>query len=194
MRMLDADGEARFSMRRLAAEMGVDPMALYHYLPNRSALMCDVVDALVAECDLPPPCGTWQVQVRDLCHAFRRMAHRHPGAFPVYVMFQEWVPSEHRLNEALYAALSAGGFTSRATVRAARLLLAYAETFALDEITQWIVPYSSDDRAKLAASLSAGDYPLTTTLIDHVTDIDPDAEFVFGLDVLIRGLEAEAAE
>jgi AcrR family transcriptional regulator len=198
MRMLDADvdadGKASFSMRRLAAEMGVDPMALYHHVPNRAALMFDVVDALLATCELPAPSGSWQDRVRDLCHAFRRMAHRHPGAFPVYVMFQEWVPSEHRLNEALYAALQAGGFTPLATVRAARLLIAYTETFAWEEITQWIAPYSGEDRAMLTASLAAGDYPLTTTLIDEIADIDPDAEFAFGLGVVIRGLKAEAGK
>jgi TetR/AcrR family tetracycline transcriptional repressor len=191
MVMLDADGEANFSMRRLAAEMGVDPMALYHHIPNRAALMREVVDALLDECELPAPSGSWQDRVRALCHAFRRLAHRHPGAFMVYALFHEWVPSEHRLHEALYAALDAGGFAPVTMVRGGRLLIAYAETFAWEEITQWIVPYSGEDRAKLIESLAAGDYPLTTALVDQIADIDPDAEFAFGLDVVIRGLEAE---
>jgi len=189
MHMLDADGEAKFSMRRLAAELGVDPMALYHHIPNRAALMREVVDALLAECDLPAPSGSWQDRVRALCHAFRRLAHRHPGAFPVYALFQEWVPSEHRLHEALYAALKAGGFSPETMVRGARLLLAYTETFAWEEITKWIAPYSGEDRAELIESLATGDYPLTMSLVDRIADVDPEAEFAFGLDVVIRGLE-----
>ena len=192
MRMLDADGETRFSMRRLAAEMGVDPMALYHHVPNRAALMHDVVDTLLGECELPPPNGSWRNRVRDLCHAYRSLAHRHPGVFPIYAYFEDWVPSEHKIHEALHAALKAGGFSDQATVSGARLLLNFAESFACEEITQWIAPYSPDDRAKLIESLSAGDYPLTTSLVDEIAGVDPDTEFAFGLDVVIRGLEAEA--
>jgi AcrR family transcriptional regulator len=189
MHMLDADGEANFSMRRLAGEMGVDPMALYHHVPNRAALMREVVDTLLAECDLPEPTGDWQSRVRALCHAFRRLGHRHPGAFMVYAMFNEWVPSERRLHEALYAALQAGGFSPEVMVRGARLLIGYTENFAWEEITNWIAPFSSEDRVKLIESLATGDYPLTTALVDRIADIDPDAEFAFGLDVVIRGLE-----
>lgn len=190
--MLDADGEARFSMRRLAAAMGVDPMALYHHVPNRAALMHGVVDTVLSECELPEPNGSWQERVRDICHAFRKLAHRHPGVTLVFANFEEWVPSEHRLGEAMYKALKTGGFSAQATVRSARLLLAYTENFACWELTDWMAPYSAEERTKLIESLSEGDFPLTTELVDQIADIDADAEFAFGLDVVIRGLEAEA--
>ncbi len=190
--MLDRDGKAQFSMRKLAGAMGVDPMALYHHIPNRAALMREVVDAFLSECELPEPNGSWQDQARNFCHAFRLLAHKHPGVVLVYSTFDEWVPSEHRLGEVLYGSLKTGGFSARAMVRAARMLHAYAENFACWEIAGWIAPYSSAERAELIESLSEDDYPLTSALIDDIADVDPDAEFAFGLDVLIRGLEVEA--
>ena len=190
--MLDRGGKSHFSMRKLAGAMGVDPMALYHHVPNRAALMHGAVDTVVGECELPEPNGSWQEQVRAICHAFRQLGHRHPGVFLVFATFEDWVPSEHRLGEAMYAALKSGGFPPQATVRAARMLLAYTENFACWELTDWIMPYSADERAKLIESLSEGDFPLTSGLVDQIADVDPDAEFAYGLDVVIRGLETEA--
>ena len=37
LRLVDEQGMAALSMRRLAAELGVDPMALYHHLPGKAA-------------------------------------------------------------------------------------------------------------------------------------------------------------
>ena len=44
--LLDRDGPDAFSMRRLGAALKVDPMAVYHHLPNKAALFDAVVDAL----------------------------------------------------------------------------------------------------------------------------------------------------
>lgn len=191
MVMLDRDGEKGFSMRRLAAELDADPMALYHHIPNRRTLMQAVLDALMRDCALPQPEGSWQTRVRALCHALRDLAHRHPGCFQVYVSFEDWVPAEHRVYEAFYAALRDGGFPSSANVRAARLLFAYVETFAIDEITGWLAAMDEEERAALARSLEGGAFPVSESLIADITEMDVDDEFAFGLDVLLRGLEAE---
>ena len=53
--LIDADGIDSFSMRRLASAMGVDPMTLYHHLPNRAALLDAVVDELWSSIELGEP-------------------------------------------------------------------------------------------------------------------------------------------
>jgi len=83
MTLLDREGEAGFSMRKLAGELGVDPMALYHYHANRKALMRDVLQALMEAWELPEPGPDWRHDLRALCNGLRRLAHRHPGAFRV---------------------------------------------------------------------------------------------------------------
>ena len=37
--LVDRDGVAALSMRRLGAELGVEAMTLYHYLPNKDACL-----------------------------------------------------------------------------------------------------------------------------------------------------------
>jgi TetR/AcrR family tetracycline transcriptional repressor len=189
MATLDRGHERQFSMRGLAAELGVDPMALYHHHRNRHTLMQEVMVALMADCHVPRSEGDWRQDVRAICRGIRELAHRHPGTFRAYVIFEDWVPSEHRVHEALYAALLTAGFSKTSTVRAVRLLLSYAESFAVDEITGWLEPFNSHERDDLARGLAGGAYPAITALLDTIATPDADAEFCFGLDVLIAGLE-----
>src|SRR6056297_726640 len=118
---LDREGEAGFSMRKLAGELGVDLMAIYHYHANRKALMRDVLQALMEACELPEPGPDWRHDLRALCNGLRRLAHRHPGAFRVYELYEDWIEAEHRVHEAFHAALQRAGFPPQKTVRAVRL-------------------------------------------------------------------------
>ncbi|WP_397541926.1 TetR/AcrR family transcriptional regulator C-terminal domain-containing protein [Roseovarius salis] len=191
MKMLDREGEKAFSMRKLAAEMGVDPMALYHHHSSRRMLMHEVLQALMTEFEMPRPTGDWRNDIRNLCDGLRQLAKRHPGAFRVYELYEDWVPAEHRVHEAFHATLAGAGFPPPKAVRGVRVLLAYTEAFAVDEITGWLAPFDADDRADFVDSLSSGDYPTMAAMVDEIGKVDPDADFAFGLDVLIRGLEAE---
>ena len=165
-------------------------MAIYHHIPNRAALMYQVVDRVIGECELPTGDGPWRETAKAICSAFRAMAHRHPGVIQVFDTFDDWVPGEHRIAEALYATLKTGGFSDVDIVKAARLLLAYTENFCAWELTDWIAPYTPEMRSELSDSLAQGEFPLTMTLLEEITHVEPDAEFAFGLDVIVRGLES----
>ena len=79
--MIDAHGEKAFSMRKLAAALNVDPMAIYHHHANKAALMQAVLDAMLREFSPPATTGDWRQDLTALCHEFRALGHRHPGAF-----------------------------------------------------------------------------------------------------------------
>ncbi|GGO86618.1 TetR/AcrR family transcriptional regulator C-terminal domain-containing protein [Wenjunlia tyrosinilytica] len=82
IRLLDADGLAKFSMRRLAAELGVSAMSVYWYVDNKDDLLEMALDAVSGEVRLPDPgSGTpWQDDVRQLAVEFRRVLVAHPWA------------------------------------------------------------------------------------------------------------------
>src|SRR5512146_2732193 len=52
MRIIDEDGVDALSMRRLGSELGVNPMAAYHYVPNKAALYDLVLDAVLGAVDM----------------------------------------------------------------------------------------------------------------------------------------------
>lgn len=75
--LLDAEGPDAFSMRKLGAAMGVDPMTVYHHVPNKAALFDLVVDELWSGL-APAVDGGWQQQVASLAHELRRVLLEHP--------------------------------------------------------------------------------------------------------------------
>lgn len=189
--MIDREGERGFSMRKLAGEMGVDPMTIYHYHENRDALVHEVLHALMRDFEVPAPGADWREDIRELCQALRRLARRHPGAFQIYELYERWIPGELAMHEAFLAVLSRAGFDPAAALRGMRILLTYAEAFAVDEIAGWLDPMDEADRREFSENLSQDEHPCLSAALETIETVDPDADFDFGLDVLIRGLEAK---
>lgn len=194
MDMLDAEGEAGFSMRKLAARLKVDPMAIYHHHANRNALIVAVMQAFMDDCALPAPSGDWRADIRSLCQSLRALAKRHPGIFRLYETYDDWLPAENRVFEAFHATLLAAGFAKPVVVRGVRLLFAYTEAFAVDEISGWHDPLDAADQAELLDMLTPDTHPTMIALIDEIGAVDADADFAFGLNVLIRGLDGELTD
>ncbi|MFS0696334.1 TetR/AcrR family transcriptional regulator [Streptomyces nitrosporeus] len=80
VRMLDADGLATFSMRRLAAELDVTPMSLYWYVDTKDDLLELALDTVFGEIPPPRPGDDWRIRLRELATAYRTMLVTHPWA------------------------------------------------------------------------------------------------------------------
>jgi AcrR family transcriptional regulator len=81
LRIADEEGLAALSMRRLGAELGVDPMAAYRHLPNKQALLSGVVDAVLADAHAGvDPGAPWPAQFRQVAHAYRSAMLAHSPA------------------------------------------------------------------------------------------------------------------
>ena len=87
VRFIDAHGRDRLTMRRLGAQLGVEAMALYRYIPGREQLLDGVVETVMDELykmtmDLDRP-ATWQEFVQQMGHGVRAIAIEHPKIFPL---------------------------------------------------------------------------------------------------------------
>jgi TetR/AcrR family transcriptional regulator, tetracycline repressor protein len=72
LRVADAEGLDALSMRRLGAELGVDPTAAYRHLPDKKALLAGVVEAVLAGADVETDAAApWQDQFRAVARAYR---------------------------------------------------------------------------------------------------------------------------
>ena len=82
--IIDAEGIDALTMRRLAHDLGVEAMSLYHHVPNKEALLDGVVElALTAQAPTaPPPSGDWQATVTAAVCGFRRALITHPNVLP----------------------------------------------------------------------------------------------------------------
>ena len=80
--LADRTGLEGVSMRHLATELGVVPMALYKHIANKEALLDGLAEALIAE--IPPAeAGPWKAAVRTRILAARAVLLDHPWAAEV---------------------------------------------------------------------------------------------------------------
>lgn len=87
VRFIDANGREQLTMRRLGAELGVEAMALYRYIPGREHLLDGVVGLLMDELyESTVPAEyvpTWQDYLQQMAHGVRTVAVTHPNIFPL---------------------------------------------------------------------------------------------------------------
>ena len=79
LRITDAQGLEALSMRKLGAELGVDPMAIYRHLPNKDALLNSLVRAVFSRMELKSdPHAPWRERVNDWAYAYRNLVLSYP--------------------------------------------------------------------------------------------------------------------
>lgn len=85
VRLLDAEGLAKFSMRRLAAELNVTAMSVYWYVDTKDDLLELALDRAFGEMRLPPEESDedWRDQLRTLAEQYRAVLVRHPWVSPL---------------------------------------------------------------------------------------------------------------
>jgi AcrR family transcriptional regulator len=187
IQILDAEGEAGLSMRQLAADFSVDPMALYYHIPNKASLIQEAINAMLLECEIPESNQDWQSQLRQLCRSMRVMAQKHPKIYVIYAGSKEPVIGDFVLVEAFLSILQAAKLTPQATGHALMTLFTYVSGFALEEATGRR-PYSNHIDIDEVARLTVDRFPITHQFLNYATEVDMDEEFEFGVDLLITGI------
>ena len=79
----DKGGIESLSMRNLAEDLDVVPMALYKHVANKDELLDGMLDVVVGEIDAPVPGTEWKGAVRQRILSARRALLRHPWASSV---------------------------------------------------------------------------------------------------------------
>src|SRR4051794_2910758 len=76
-RLADEGGMETLTMRRLAEELGVEAMSLYHHVPNKDAILDGMVDQIFEEITLPSPARPWREAMRERAASVRAVLLRH---------------------------------------------------------------------------------------------------------------------
>ncbi len=109
--LADRDGVEGLSMRRLAAELGVVPMALYKHVANKDELLDGMIDVVVAEIDPPRTDTDWKTAVRERILSARRALLRHPWASRVMESRTRPTPIVMAYMDSMIAMFTGGGFS-----------------------------------------------------------------------------------
>ncbi|BBH65776.1 hypothetical protein ACTI_24610 [Actinoplanes sp. OR16] len=176
----DRDGEAAMSMRRIAAELGCDPMALYRHFPNRQALLDAVADMAIGDVGEGEPAGEWDVRLTALLTEIREVALRHPGIAGHIAARPPLGENGLRLNRRIGEALAAAGLGPSEAGKAAQALIAYLA-------------------AALAMAVKAGErderwHQVTAALGREMPVVGSEEQFAYGLRLLIAGIRVEGQQ
>ncbi len=195
LRLIDEQGMAALSMRKLAAALGVDPMAIYHHLPGKEAVLAALVEDVFSGLRVPPASGEgWQDRVRAFAQAYRDVVHSHPNLVRHVVANAEVAATAAlEASEELYAALSAAGLPPLTAVRAADLVVDYVHGFALAEAAGPLEP--SEGHQEILTQLGtrpADEFPAMSRVLGSLQENELRADFSFGLDVILAGIEVFA--
>jgi len=111
----DKAGIESLSMRRLAEELGVVPMALYKHVANKEELLDGMIDVVVGEIDPPVAGAGWKSAVRHRILSARRALLRHPWASQVMESKQNPTPLVLAYMDTMIGLFRAGGFSVNLT-------------------------------------------------------------------------------
>jgi AcrR family transcriptional regulator len=199
------DGIESLTMRKLADELGVGTMSVYYYVPNKEALLGEMVDIVFGEIELPTPGVDWRAAMRRRAISTREVLNRHRWAVGIMEGRTTPGPASLRLHDAVLGCLREAGFSIELTIQAYSVQDAFIYGFALQEKG---LPFESaeegaavaEEQVREFAELAeerqlaalADEFPyLAEVVAGHVARVGYDfaAAFEYGLELILDALE-----
>lgn len=192
--IVDAHGAEAVTMRRIAGELGVDPMALYRHVKDKDALLDGMVELLWRQVPLPPrQRGDWIEPLRSYAHALRDALMAHPCAAGLLlarpVMFRPVLEAY----DTLLGNIRDGGFDDAQAAQILRSVISSAFADAIANLTYRSLSSGSSETDALISLSQAlpEDTPahLVRTAYAVCGTCEPDADFTFVLDLILNGAQ-----
>jgi AcrR family transcriptional regulator len=192
----DDAGIESLSMRKLAEELGVVPMALYKHVPNKEGLLDGMIDVVVGQIDPPVPGTDWKSGVRQRILSARRALLRHPWASGVIESRTNPTPVLLEYMESIIGMFRAGGLSINLTHHVmhtigSRVLGFTQEIFndsqRVDPETQAIMVREMSRKYPYIAEIAGAASHEGESVVGQ--GCDDQFEFEFALDLLLDGFE-----
>jgi AcrR family transcriptional regulator len=197
----DAHGIDALSMRSLAAELGVVPMALYKHVTSKDELLDGMVDVVLGEIEPPDPALGWKEAIRARVLSARRAVLRHPWARPAIESRTRRTAAVLGHMDAVAGLFRAGGLSADLTHHVMHALGNRIWGFSPELFEDTPDPDAPApgpaEQAAMAAEF-ARRFPHILEIATAATEgdlsgvgrgCDEDFEFAFALDLLLDGAE-----
>jgi AcrR family transcriptional regulator len=191
LELIEAEGLAAFSTRKLAGVLGCEAMSIYHYFPSKGHLMDALVDRVMGKemSVLAPGAAPWREQIERSAHEWRRMALKHPSFFGYLAL--------HRLNTSttltwlngMIATFSAVAASEEVAARMFRAMGYYMTGALLDETAGYARGPSTVD--PVPDKVMAERYPAVQRAGRWFASKEHAKTFADGLRVFLDGVERE---
>jgi AcrR family transcriptional regulator len=191
MGIADDDGIGAVTMRAVAAQLQVEAMSLYNHVKNKDAIIDGMVDLVVEEIDLPTDTDDWREAMRLRAVSAHQAFSRHPWAPALMDSRQTSGPARLRYFDWVLGTLVAAGFPLATAARCFSVLDSYIYGLGMQQLSVTAGEASPEEMAEaMLAAVPSEDYPVLRQMILMAMDVgyDAEADFAFGLDVILDGL------
>ncbi len=194
VRLMQAEGLDRVTMRRLAQELDTGAASLYVYVRNTAELHAAMLEQLLGEVDLSPvtAAGDWRDRLIEVLWTYTRILFEQPGLAQSVLVTRPSGPAYLRLAEGILVLLSAAGMPADRAAWAVDLLLHFATSTAAEQGTRERAVDAGDEEDALVAALReapADTFPHIAALgADELMSGTGQDRLTWGFGVLINGI------
>ncbi|WP_214319937.1 TetR/AcrR family transcriptional regulator C-terminal domain-containing protein [Nonomuraea sediminis] len=203
LRIVDAEGIDALSMRRIAQELDTGPASLYAHVSNKEELVELIYDLVLSEIRLPEKVDSWQEGLRDYALEAHRVLTAHADLAKAALANIPTGPNALRVGEAMLGLMIEAGLSPRDAALALDRISLYISSDAYEESlhyarmrasghedpVEYIVSFI-DQITVYYKSLPSDQFPYTSKYANVLTADDGAVRFLYGLDLMIAGLEA----
>ncbi|HEY7257047.1 MAG TPA: TetR/AcrR family transcriptional regulator [Solirubrobacterales bacterium] len=205
LEVLDANGLAGFSMRRVADLLDTGAASLYWHVGSKDGLLDlileEVIEEQVEKLPEPDP-DRWQEQFKEVARGMRRTILGHRDIVQVSIGRVPMGPNALRLSEGVLAILRAGGVPDDLAVQGYLLLISSVNGFTVDEAGYQDPGVENAPPLEEAgemvggylSSLPSDQFPNLTEVGRHFAMVDQDARFELLLELFVDGLAQRASD
>jgi len=192
LELIERDGLAGFSIRKLGQLLGCEAMSIYHYFPSKAHIMDALVDHVLRDMlPLPPEDLPWIERLRQVAWQWRAVVTRRPNLF-IFL-------ATHRLNtraglrwlNAVLKLCGEGGLTHEQSIRLFRSFGYYLMGAGLDETAGYargpstIAPTPEEELQR--------DFPEVAAAGRYFRPSEFARTFEFGVEIMLDGFARLAA-
>jgi AcrR family transcriptional regulator len=206
MHIMDEEGLEAVSMRRVARDVGVEAMSLYHYVRDKDDLLDGVCAMVMCDFRYPDEDRPWIEVARDGAREWRRVLRQHPNVMALWAERQRPMTELEALMPMEFAlrVITRAGMDPREGVLVFNVIGGYIMGVVMMEVGAMFsagtsrggttvdldAVHSKLPDEEFARYLSADQVPCLVAALPHLAECDPDEQFDFGLELLLAGIQA----
>lgn len=191
--IVDTEGLAALSMRRLADAADVGVMTLYGYFASKDELVSQLgTHALGSIAPAPDPNFSWRDQLRNELGKLRTSLQEHPGLIELLGFQEDGAPSADKQRDGLLAILRTAGIDNRTAVDGLGSLVALTLGFAVGARARNIG--LNDHAYERLDKLSPDDYPHLAAMATEYAQHWSERAFEYGVSAVLDTMEATRSQ
>ncbi|WP_374831241.1 TetR/AcrR family transcriptional regulator [Paenochrobactrum pullorum] len=185
--LMEESGDSGFTIRKLAARMGYDPMSILYHFKSKDGVLRAMADRMEEQIRPAPPDRPWRGRMRHLADQYRSLALRYPNSFWLMQKFLHTGHADFLHMEMVHGALTEAGIAEREIPALCLGWYGCITGLAVGETGGLIRPAEAVDMAEVA-DLPEKSYPLLKKAMPLYNDLAPSTVFSLSVEVFLDGI------